>query len=651
MKQFIFLILVASFSTKTLAQNNRLVSPEQISKMPEDSNKIKALIGVAESYYFIKPDSCYYWASQSLALSKKLNFISGRQTSMHLAAEALRFIGDFPKAIQYNLESLQNYRDSKDIRGETSVLGFLAFDYIDFGEFNIALNYAKQAYALSKTTGDQLKMTFNCSHIGYAYDLLGQSDSALFYQFMALKTYQGLKHGPLKSLILTRLGVVYANKKHDDSALYYYRQALKNIYLVNDQVNKSKVQGKMSQLFERADQYDSSLYYARMAFENGSRSAQKLELMETAELLSRLYKNKMNLDSAYYYEKESGRIRTELFGPEKFRHLQLIMLNEQQKIQEKESEQQDFKYRSRIIALVATAVVLLIIGFILWRTSRQNKKARERTEQAYSNLKAAQQQLIHREKMASLGELTAGIAHEIQNPLNFVNNFSEVNKELLNELKDLLVKGKDSTVTVPAKDLAENILENEEKILFHGKRADGIVKNMLEHSHSAAGEQVITDLNSLIEEYIKLALSNQNIRAKNYEIRINRNYDNSIGQLKIIPREIGRVILNIINNAVYAIKEKADLIDFTLQPQNYVPEISISTKKTHSNVLIIIKDNGNGIPEKIMTKVMQPFFTTKPAGQGTGLGLSLSYDIIKSHNGEIKISSKPGEFTEVIVML
>jgi signal transduction histidine kinase len=263
-------------------------------------------------------------------------------------------------------------------------------------------------------------------------------------------------------------------------------------------------------------------------------------------------------------------------------------------------------------------------------------------EQTLSELKATQAQLIQSEKMASLGELTAGIAHEIQNPLNFVNNFSEVNTELIDELKQEADKGNIEEVKL----IADDIKENEQKINHHGKRADAIVKGMLQHSRSSSGVKEPTDINALADEYLRLSFHGLRAKDKSFNAEIKTEFDESIGKINIIPQDIGRVILNLLNNAFYAVAEKTKQ-----HPEDYEPTVTVSTKTVDNKVLISVKDNGNGIPQKVLDKIFQPFFTTKPTGQGTGLGLSLAYDIIKAHSGEIKVDTKEGEGTEFIIQI
>jgi len=270
------------------------------------------------------------------------------------------------------------------------------------------------------------------------------------------------------------------------------------------------------------------------------------------------------------------------------------------------------------------------------------EESNEALQKSLEELKAAQQQLIQSEKMASLGELTAGIAHEIQNPLNFVNNFSEVSKELLDEMKTELDLGN----TADAKEIAGDVIQNLEKILHHGKRADGIVKGMLQHSRTSSGQKEMTDINALCDEYLRLAYHGLRAKDKSFNAKFETHFDEAVGKVNVMPQEIGRVILNLINNAFYAVSERKKAGE-----PGYEPTVEVSTQKSGNIFEISVRDNGTGIPHKVVEKIFQPFFTTKPTGQGTGLGLSLSYDIVKAHGGEIKVETESGIGTTFIIVL
>ncbi|PSR53073.1 hypothetical protein AHMF7605_05800 [Adhaeribacter arboris] len=281
---------------------------------------------------------------------------------------------------------------------------------------------------------------------------------------------------------------------------------------------------------------------------------------------------------------------------------------------------------------------------------KEREKAREREleqaheiEKAYHKLKQTQEQLVQKEKMASLGELTAGIAHEIQNPLNFVNNFSEVSTELIDEIKQETIANHTKEVLAIADDLKQNL----EKIHHHGKRADAIVKSMLQHSRSSTGEKELININDLAEENLRLAYHGLRAKDKNFNASLLTDFDKSIYKVEVVPQEIGRVLLNLFNNAFYATQQKKARLN-----GQYEPEVKVTTRQLDGSIQIRVRDNGMGIPENVQSKIFQPFFTTKPTGQGTGLGLSLSYDIItKGHGGELRVDSKEGEFTEFSIIL
>ena len=307
----------------------------------------------------------------------------------------------------------------------------------------------------------------------------------------------------------------------------------------------------------------------------------------------------------------------------------------------------DFKLDRTEKVKKTTAILLEETIEELEQKRKAVEESREALQKSLEELKAAQAQLIQSEKMASLGELTAGIAHEIQNPLNFVNNFSEINAELSEEILDAASKGDLEEV----KALATDIKSNQEKIREHGKRADSIVKGMLQHSRRSSGQKESTDLNALCEEYLRLAFHGIRAKDKDFNAQLVTELDSGLPKVPIIPQDIGRVILNLLNNAFYAVNERAK----SPGPETgaaYQPTVTLRTRNLGKQVSISIEDNGKGIPDAIRDKIFQPFFTTKPTGQGTGLGLSLSYDIVnKGHGGELRAETTEGTGTTFLVQL
>ena len=374
-------------------------------------------------------------------------------------------------------------------------------------------------------------------------------------------------------------------------------------------------------------------------------------------LLARIYSSDGNSSEAYKTLNEAFTMKEKMLSDQN--EARSLNFETEKKMQEGENKimlldaqnKNNKKIKYYLIGIVSLLGLLAIaLGFFYSNkrnTSRRLALKNEKLALTLVELKSTQSQLIQSEKMACLGELTAGIAHEIQNPLNFVNNFSDVNKELLVEMKDEMSKGNFSD----ANEIANDVIANEEKINFHGKRADAIVKGMLQHSRSSSGNKEPTDINALCDEYLRLSYHGLRAKDKSFNAALETDFDNSIGNINIIPQDIGRVVMNLLTNAFYAVNEKKRSAVAKPTEVKYEQTVSISTKKTGNYVEIKVSDNGNGIPQKVLDKIFQPFFTTKPTGQGTGLGLSLSYDIVKAHNGEIKVETKENKGTTFKIIL
>jgi len=364
--------------------------------------------------------------------------------------------------------------------------------------------------------------------------------------------------------------------------------------------------------------------------------------LDALSLLANVYKLKRNTDSVAKYLELTIETKDSLFNTRKLIEMQNMTFNDELRRRELKDQEQQYQTQLRTYLLSGGLIVVLLVAGILYRNNRQEQRAKVKIEKAYSDLKSAQAQLIQSEKMASLGELTAGIAHEIQNPLNFVNNFSDVNSELLEELKIEAEKGNLGGV----KAIASDLVSNEQKINHHGKRADAIVKGMLQHSRTGSGVKEPSDINRLADEYLRLAYQGFRARDKSFNATFSTEFDNGINKVDIVPQEIGRVILNLINNAFYAVNERAKQ-----GVAGYEPTVIVGTRRLQDRIEISVKDNGSGIASSIKDKIFQPFFTTKPTGQGTGLGLSLAYDIVKAHGGEVKVETKENEGSAFFIIL
>ncbi|MEO6290943.1 MAG: tetratricopeptide repeat protein, partial [Ginsengibacter sp.] len=625
---FIFLWLVLTLSgavCQTFTAPNLLTEPDSLKRLirqwPQDTSMVLLLDRLASNYRFYNTDSSLIIAQEALQLSRRLNFTKGEMRALNTAGEAYRFQGEFPQALDYQFNALKISRNINNAEGEAGILNCIGFVYVEMSEYREGLNYPYQAKEINERLSFKLIGSLGLSYIGYAYEKMNLLDSALFFQQQAYLLFSRLPPNTiLESLILARLGLIQFRKGNNDQALAYYQRALEKTYSSGDFLNQSRTQYRIAELYYELKQPDSSLQYAQLAFINAGRISQKATMLDASSLLVKLYKAKHNIDSAFHYQEIATKIKDSLYGAEKFKKLQLLTFKEQQRQEEiiqrqKEAQQEreSLKNKIKLYALLATGGVFLLIAIILYRNNRQKQTAntllqhqKEKLENTLQELKSTQAQLIQSEKMASLGELTAGIAHEIQNPLNFVNNFSEVNSELIDELQQEAKKGNLDEVIA----IAGNIKENEEKINHHGKRADSIVKGMLQHSRTNSGAKELTDLNALADEYLRL--SYQGLRAKDnsFSATIQRDLEEGLEKIQVVPQDIGRVILNLINNAFYAVSEKKKM-----NIPGYEPLVTVSTRHTEGKIELRVKDNGTGIPEKVIGKIFQPFFTTKPTGQ------------------------------------
>jgi signal transduction histidine kinase len=552
--------------------------------------------------------------------------------SRHLSRES-----EYAESINELFQLLPNFLHRKDEFGVMICNRHLSYAYYAAADKEQTIFYDKKTVDLSIPLATKFDLAYAYNNLGADLAEYGYYDSSAKYCYAAVTISKEINDSILICKTLGTLGEYFIAIKEFDSALVYIRGALK-ISMLKSKFDLAFGFNDLSQIYQAKQQTDSSIYFATMAARISSQINSKAQLLRSYKYLSALYRKKGSLDSAYKYLSLEVSTNDSIYSIEKNKQLQLINIREENRKREADQQKLELQNKIKIYALISGLVVFTFIAVILYRNSRKEKKAKiilqkKNTfiEQTLGDLKATQSQLIQSEKMASLGELTAGIAHEIQNPLNFVNNFSELSNELIDEMKEELLKGNYED----ANSIADDIKQNLEKINHHGKRADAIVKGMLQHSRSSNGVKEPTDINALADEYLRLSYHGLRAKDKTFNATLKTDYDESIGNINIIPQDIGRVLLNLYNNAFYAVAEKKKQ-----QPEVYEPTVSVVTKKMRGKISISIKDNGNGIPQKIADKIFQPFFTTKPTGQGTGLGLSLSYDIVKAHGGEIKVETK-----------
>jgi two-component system, NtrC family, sensor kinase len=667
MKTFITCILIIFTTALLYGQNDKADSLKSaLSKEKTDTGRVKLLLRIGSSfgYGFAKNDSALWYLNEALDLSKKINDKKGEMTARESMGRYFYTAGNFREALEMLLQNLKEEKQIADTTGIFFTMKDLMKTYRILKDYNQEFDYAKKAEALllSGYFKDSIQIytlsTVYLNHMASVCDGLGKPDSAHYYWILSYQSFLKSKETDGIAVGAGNLAASYALTGKNDSALYYYRMSIPCAVIAKrfDIIANSEL--GIAKILHKTNQSDSAFFYARKALFMLQNMNEPDGVMEACLLLSQLYQINHHYDSAYKYLQNYVTLKDSLFNQTNITQAHNLSFNEtlqqQQLEQAKREAQQELKNKIKFYVLAAALIISSIIAFILSKNVRNKRTAnnllsrqKKEIQNTLSELKSTQAQLIQSEKMASLGELTAGIAHEIQNPLNFVNNFSEVNSELIAEMKDELNKGNIDE----AKTIADDINENEQKIIFHGKRADAIVKGMLQHSRSSSGLKEPTDINKLTDEYLRLAYHGLRAKDKSFNATLKTDYDETIGNINIVPQDIGRVILNLITNAFYAVAEKKKV-----QP-DYEPIVTVSTMGTPSfgegrgEVKIMVKDNGGGIPQKILDKIFQPFFTTKPTGQGTGLGLSLAYDIVKVHGGELKAETKEGEGAEFIIQL
>ncbi len=631
-----------------------------------DTIRMAAYRDLANYYLDFNVDSSAWFVKKEIAMAQQLRLKMWEADAKDLYAAILSKTGNWAEAFQ-TLREAFGLLDAKDILQNTwrlqnfSVSGTpeagiasisllcqmdLSNLYRYSGDFNKFRTVAFDCMKKAKAVNDQSVLAVLCMNLGSMYLNLRNVDSTTFYYQESVKYGIACNYLQYTSTAYNGLGEINYLQGNLPQARLYFNKAIEAASGQKNNIAAGAAMVNIAKLLNQQGHRDSAYYFALQAIQ----TYQPLNLdnlnVSAYSTMAEIFDSGRQFDSAYFYLSMANMIKDSLRTTENSRQFQNLEFNEQTRQQELANEKLKSRDRLQMYGLMAGLAAIAIIAGILYWSNVRKRKTNIVLNKTLQNLKSAQAQLIQSEKMASLGELTAGIAHEIQNPLNFVNNFSEVNKELLVEMKDEMDKGN----ITDAKEIANDVIANEEKINHHGKRADAIVKGMLQHSRSSSGVKEPTDINALADEYLRLAYHGLRAKDKSFNATMKTDFDETIGNTNIIPQDIGRVILNLITNAFYAAPLPPE---GGFKDPDYVhsPTVWLSTKKMDNKVLISVRDNGPGIPQKILDKIFQPFFTTKPTGQGTGLGLSLSYDIVKAHSGELKVETKEGEGTEFIIKL
>ena len=618
-----------------------------------DSSRSLILDRLGLSLMTSKPLIALKYAQQGLEVAQKAKFPKGISRNMNRIGAIMRVTGNYPKSLKMHLDALKIAEETKDLDGLIRIYNQLGLFYSSQKDHKKAIETYFKGLNIAKKIHDKNLEIALLSNIGADYAFLNSLDSARIYTQSAYEL--GVKQKSKNiNVLLANLANVNARAKNYTLGLSYHRQSLPYSLLMEDYTTIGNTYFEMAEIFKKTNQPDSCLFYAQKSLKVSEETNNIQSIYGSSSLLSDLY-NKTDIQKSYQFYKQATAAKDSMFNQQKAKQIENVSFVENLRQQELIDAEKAFKNRQWSIILLSIIGVVFLISLLLFRNNRIQNKAnrllnkqkqeidlqRNKAENALKELESTQMQLVQKEKLASLGEITAGIAHEIQNPLNFVNNFAELSIELADELQEEFEK---MGIAPENKELVEELLrdltQNQQRISSHGKRASSIVSNMLEHSRASEGEQQITDMNKLVEEYLNLSYHGMRAKNKSFHADYQLIRDENLPQIKVNQQDIGRVLINLFNNAFYAASKSEN------------PAVKVITKLVNNEICIEVIDNGKGIPKEILSKIFQPFFTTKPTGEGTGLGLSLSYDIItKGNNGSIEVLSEEGNGANFTIKL
>ncbi len=558
---------------------------------------------------------------KALEMSRDCDFKEEETLSLYHLSITYKYLGDLDHALEHSLKGLPIAQEIGEKMPESYHLNCIGGIYYEMGRFEEAQDYYKQSLALRQEIGDQWGVAGCFDNLGNLYLQQGKYREALDFCLQSLDITQHTGDLKGRGNTLFNVGKIFAMLHEFDSALDYIRQSLQAKEDISDKKGLAEVYCFLGGLYQDTSFPLANSHQALDYLNQALKIAETLNAKDIAWKihfqLSKSYKYQGDFEQALKHNETSTTLEKEVNNlaiQQEILNLQIM-----HRVAQTQKETEIFRLKNVALANLVEEI----------------KLQKEQLQSTLENLKSTQAQLIQSEKMASLGELTAGIAHEIQNPLNFVNNFSEVSEELIEEIAEERNKSQEARDETLVTEILGDIKENLSKITLHGKRADAIVKGMLEHSKRGSGQKELTDLNALADEFLRLSYQSFLAKNKDFLADLQLNLDPDLPKISVIPQDIGKVLLNLYGNAFYAVNERSKT------DPNFQPLVELTTRNLGGKIEVSVKDNGPGIPQKILDKIFQPFFTTKPTGQGTGLGLSLSYDIVKSHGGKLRVESPP----------
>ncbi|QDA59114.1 tetratricopeptide repeat-containing sensor histidine kinase [Hymenobacter jejuensis] len=675
----LLLLLLALVSLPGYSQSPQTPRLKQaLARATSDTSRALLLADLSASYRYSRFDSVLWYARQGVQLAQRIDYPKGEGRCLSRIGILMGERGNLPQALRIDLKALQLNEKSQDLEGTARTLNQTGLLYYALDDFRPALNYffrSKKIYEMDERIGDDSQLISVLTNIGASYEGRKQLDSAQYFLNRAYglairshTTNQSPWGNPLP-YVLRELGLLQASLGRDQQALRYYRLGAKAAVPENDLRSRCRSYQYMAELYRERHQTDSSVYYARKALAVGQALPFVVGIVRTSSLLANAFQARGQHDSTLKYMNIMLVAQDSLYNPQRIKQLDAIGFAEQQRLRQLEQEREQFISQVRTYALLAGVGGLLLIALLLWYNNQQQQRAniklqalneqvtqqkeelrdqRDNLARTLQELKATQSQLVLREKMASLGELMAGVAHEIQNPVTCVKNFAGISAGLCQELREEMAR---LPFSIEDQDLIDDLLQNlsqyQAKIVQNGQRADSIVRDMLEYSSAGPSPRQPTDLNALADDYLRLTYHDLRAKNRNFNVALLPQLDPAVGLVSLARHDIGRVLVSLFTNALYAVQQRQRLAE-----EDYVPQVSVSTRRVNDHVEIRVRDNGMGIPESARDSIFQRFFTTKPTGEGTGLSLSLSHDIVtKGHGGTITVESQEGEYTEFMLTL
>ncbi|KAA9333026.1 tetratricopeptide repeat protein [Hymenobacter busanensis] len=671
-------LLLIAVAARVAAQSPQTPSLHRaLAAAKSDTSRVLLLADLSASYRYSRFDSVQAYAQQGLALARRLGYRKGEGRCISRLGILMSERGNLPQALRTDLQALQLNEESHDLEGMARTLNQIGLLYYALEDYRPALSYffrAQRLYAQARIA-DPSQLVSVLTNIGASYEGRSQFDSAAVflnraYHLTDLARNHGWScWGNPTPYVLRELGLLEASQGRPAEALLYYRRSVRAAGPENDRRSACRAYQYMSELYHQRQQSDSSVYYARKALQVGQSLPFVMGVVRTSNLLADAFRARGLNDSTLKYLQILHTAEDSLYNPQRIKQLDAIGFAEQQRLRQLEDEQLQLAERTRTYALLAGLAAALLVAGLLWRTNRlqhrtnarlrtlhnevtQQKQEittqRDKLARMLHELKVAQSQLVLREKMASLGELMAGVAYEIQHPVNSVKNFAGISVSLVDELRKELAK-------LPLElddreylaEMLDNLSQNQSKIVQFSQRADSVVRGMLEYSSSAPGPRQPTELNAFVEDYLRLTYHDARAKNRNFHAALFPHLSPEVGTLSVVRHDIGRALINLFTNAFYAVQQR-----LALDEDDYVPQVTVTTRALDGRVEIRVRDNGLGIPAAALPNVFDQFFSTKPPEEGPGLGLTLSHELItKGHGGTLTVETQEGEFTEFIISL